>query len=560
MDGARRSPLIRRAFTVKRASSMSDLAVTTDPPSRSPLSHEVERRRTFAIISHPDAGKTTLTEKLLLFGGAINLAGQVRAKGERRNTRSDWMKIERERGISVVTSVMTFEFGGLVFNLLDTPGHEDFSEDTYRTLTAVDSAVMVIDAAKGIEARTRKLFEVCRLRDIPIITFINKMDRESRDTFDLMDEIEKTLALDTTPMTWPVGRGRDFLGTYDVRNGGVRLLEGGGAKTGAALEIEPDELTRFNPHLDVAGLKDELALVTEACKPFDLESFREGHLTPVYFGSALRNFGVGDLLEGLGQFAPPPRAQESDLRKVEASEPRMSAFVFKIQANMDPNHRDRIAFARLCSGKLSRGMKAKLVRTGKSMPLASPQFFFAQDRSVADEAFAGDVVGIPNHGTLRIGDTLTEGEDLTFVGVPSFAPEILRRVRLTDAMKAKKLKEALQQMSEEGVVQVFRPRDGAPALVGVVGPLQLDVLKARLDAEYSLPVEFEVSEFQLARWISSDDRKKLEDFIAANASSIADDVDGDPVYLARNEFYLGYTQERAEGITFANVKDVKKSV
>jgi peptide chain release factor 3 len=537
---------------------MSDLAVTAESPSRSPLASEVARRRTFAIISHPDAGKTTLTEKLLLFGGAINLAGQVKAKGERRNTRSDWMKIERERGISVVTSVMTFEFEGLVFNLLDTPGHEDFSEDTYRTLTAVDSAVMVIDAAKGIEARTRKLFEVCRLRDIPIITFINKMDRESRDTFELLDEIEKTLALDTTPMTWPVGRGRDFVGTYDVHSGGIRLLEGGGAKTGAAQQIELDELTRYNQNLDISALKDELELATSACKPFELDAFREGHLTPVYFGSALRNFGVGDLLEGLGQFAPQPRAQESDLRKVDAAEARMSAFVFKIQANMDPNHRDRIAFARLCSGKLSRGMKARLVRTGKSMSLTSPQFFFAQDRALADEAFAGDVVGIPNHGTLRIGDTLTEGEELTFVGVPSFAPEIVRRVRLTDAMKAKKLKEALQQMSEEGVVQVFRPRDGAPALVGVVGPLQLDVLKARLDAEYSLPVEFEVSEFQLARWVSSDDKKKLEAFIAGNASSIADDVDGDPVYLAKNEFYLGYTKERAEGITFSNVKDVKK--
>ncbi|MET3910857.1 peptide chain release factor 3 [Bradyrhizobium sp. S3.3.6] len=537
---------------------MSDIATTAESPARSPLAAEVSRRRTFAIISHPDAGKTTLTEKLLLFGGAINLAGQVKAKGERRNTRSDWMKIERERGISVVTSVMTFEFEGLVFNLLDTPGHEDFSEDTYRTLTAVDSAVMVIDAAKGIEARTRKLFEVCRLRDIPIITFINKMDRESRDVFELLDEIEKTLALDTTPMTWPVGRGRDFLGTYDVANGGVRLLEGGGAKTGAAQQIEIAELAKLNANLDISAVKDELELVTEASKPFELDAFREGHLTPVYFGSALRNFGVGDLLDGLGKFAPEPRAQDSDQRKVEATDPRMSAFVFKIQANMDPNHRDRIAFARLCSGKLSRGMKAKLVRTGKSMPLSSPQFFFAQDRSVADEAFAGDVVGIPNHGTLRIGDTLTEGEDFNFVGVPSFAPEIVRRVRLTDAMKAKKLKEALQQMSEEGVVQVFRPRDGAPALVGVVGALQLDVLKARLEAEYSLPVEFEVSEFQLARWVSSEDRKKLDTFLAANTSSIADDVDGDPVYLARNEFYLGYTRERAEGIEFTNVKDVKK--
>src|SRR5437660_9807264 len=383
------------------------------------------------------------------------------------------------------------------------------------------------------------------------------MDREIRDTFELLDEIEKTLALDTTPMTWPVGRCRDFLGTYDLATGGVRLLEGGGAKTGAALEIDIAELAGRNANLDVGAIKDELELVTEACKPFELDAFREGHLTPVYFGSALRNFGVGDLLEGLGRFAPEPRAQESDLRKVEAAEPRMSAFVFKIQANMDPNHRDRIAFARLCSGKLSRGMKAKLVRTGKTMPLSSPQFFFAQDRSVADEAFAGDVVGIPNHGSLRIGDTLTEGEDLTFVGVPSFAPEIVRRVRLTDAMKAKKLKEALQQMSEEGVVQVFRPRDGAPALVGVVGLLQLDVLKARLDAEYSLPVEFEVSEFQLARWISSDDRKRLDEFAEANRAGIADDLDGDLVYLARSQFYLDYTRERAPGIVFTDVKDVK---
>lgn len=537
---------------------MSDIALSADSAAQSPLAAEVARRRTFAIISHPDAGKTTLTEKLLLFGGAINLAGQVKAKGERRNTRSDWMKIERDRGISVVTSVMTFEFQGHVFNLLDTPGHEDFSEDTYRTLTAVDSAIMVIDAAKGIEARTLKLIEVCRLRDIPIITFVNKMDRESRDMFDLLDEIEKTLALDTVPINWPVGRGRDFVGTYDIETGGIRLLEGGGAKTGAAEKIEISDLATRNPNLDADEIAGELELVKEAGKPFDLQSFREGHMTPVYFGSALRNFGVGDLLEGLGRFAPSPRAQESNLRKVEADEPRMSAFVFKIQANMDPNHRDRIAFARLCSGKLTRGMKAKLVRTGKNMSLSSPQFFFAQDRAIADEAYAGDVVGIPNHGTLRIGDTLTDGEDITFIGVPSFAPEIVRRVRLGDAMKAKKLKEALQQMSEEGVVQVFRPRDGAPALVGVVGPLQLDVLKARLDAEYQLPVSFEVSEFSLARWISSEDKKKLDTFMSSNNSGVADDVDGDPVFLAKNDFYLNYTKERAEGIVFSDIKDVKK--
>jgi peptide chain release factor 3 len=536
-------------------------AVTAHSAVVSPLAAEVARRRTFAIISHPDAGKTTLTEKLLLFGGAINLAGQVKAKRDRRTTRSDWMKIERERGISVVTSVMTFEYGGTVFNLLDTPGHEDFSEDTYRTLTAVDSAVMVIDAAKGIEARTRKLFEVCRLRDIPIITFINKMDRESRDPFDLLDEIEKTLALDTTPMTWPIGRGRDFIGTMEVATGGVRLMDGAGPKTGSktglAGRMDFTEIAALNLNLDAAALAEEFAIVKAACRPFDLTSFREGHLTPVFFGSALKNFGVGDLLDGFAAYAPPPRAQAADVRRVEADEPAMTAFVFKIQANMDPNHRDRIAFARLCSGKLTRGMRAKHVRTGKSIGLHAPHFFFAQDRAIADEAFAGDVVGIPNHGSLRIGDTLTEGEALNFVGVPSFAPEIIRRVRLTDAMKAKKLKQALQEMAEEGVVQVFRPTDGAPALIGVVGPLQLDVLRDRLATEYGLPVEFDPSEFQLARWISAADRKKLEDFAEANRSGIADDLDGDLVYLARSQFYLDYTRERAPGIVFTDVKDVK---
>ncbi len=524
----------------------------------SPLAAEIERRRTFAIISHPDAGKTTLTEKLLLFGGAINLAGQVKAKRDRRATRSDWMTIERERGISVVTSVMTFEFGGHVFNLLDTPGHEDFSEDTYRTLTAVDSAVMVIDAAKGIEARTRKLFEVCRLRDIPIVTFINKMDREARDPFDLLDEIEKTLALDTAPITWPIGRGRDFVGTYELETGRVRLLEGDGPKTGAAQTMSFDEIAKLNPMLDIGALKEELELAKEGTKNFDLAAFREGHLTPVFFGSALKNFGVGDLLDALGGYAPPPRDQKAAQRTVEATEPRMSAFVFKIQANMDPNHRDRIAFARLCSGKLNRGMKAKLIRTGKPMTLSAPQFFFAQDRSVADEAYAGDVVGIPNHGTLRIGDTLTEGEQIEFVGVPNFAPEILKRVRLGDPMKAKKLKEALQQMAEEGVVQVFRPLDGAPALVGVVGPLQLDVLKARLSAEYSLDIDYETPEFQLARWVSADDPKLIDQFVEANYSSVAEDLDGDRVFMARNQFILDYTRERSPGIVFTDIKDVKE--
>jgi len=530
---------------------------TSSNSARSQLAVEVDRRRTFAIISHPDAGKTTLTEKLLLFGGAIQLAGQVKAKRDRRSTRSDWMAIERERGISVVTSVMTFEYGDHVFNLLDTPGHEDFSEDTYRTLTAVDSAVMVIDAAKGIEARTRKLFEVCRMRDIPIITFINKMDRESRDPFEIMDEIEKTLALDTTPATWPIGQGRDFIGTLDIATGDVRLVQSDGHTTGKLQKMSVQELATLNPNLDAGKIQNEFDLVKEACKPFDLEAFREGHLTPVFFGSAIKNFGVVDLLNALGAVAPAPRAQSADKRVVDAAENNMSAFVFKIQANMDPNHRDRMAFVRLCSGKLSRGMKAKQVRTGKTIGLHAPQFFFAQDRTVADEAYAGDVVGIPNHGNLRIGDTLTEGEDLNFVGVPSFAPEILRRVALPDAMKAKKLKQALQELAEEGVVQVFRPTDGSPAMVGVVGPLQLDVLKARLNAEYGLEVRWDQSEFQLARWIKAEDAKIFDKFVNSYRSAIAEDLDGDLVFLARNDFNLDYTGQQSPGIEFTNVKDVQ---
>jgi peptide chain release factor 3 len=530
----------------------------TDAAAPTAFTTEVERRRTFAIISHPDAGKTTLTEKLLLFGGAIQLAGQVKAKRDRRSTRSDWLAIERDRGISVVTSVMTFDYAGRMFNLLDTPGHEDFSEDTYRTLTAVDSAVMVIDAAKGIEPRTRKLFEVCRLRDIPIITFINKMDRESRDPFELLDEIEKTLALDTAPMTWPVGRGRDFIGTIDIESGGVRLLEGDAGTAGTLREMTIDALAALNKNLDAATIGGELDLVRDACKRFDAKGFAEGHLTPVFFGSALKNFGVGDLLDALAAMAPPPRAQAADKRTVAATEPGMSAFVFKIQANMDPNHRDRIAFVRLCSGKLVRGMKVKQVRSGKTITLNAPQFFFAQNRALAEEAYAGDVVGIPNHGTLRIGDSLTEGEDLNFVGVPNFAPEILRRVRLPDAMKAKKLKEALAQLAEEGVAQVFRPHDGSPAMVGVVGPLQLDVLKARLAAEYGLDVDWSPSEFQLARWIAADDRKTFDEFVKVRPSAIADDFDDDLVFMARNAFDLEYTGEHNRGITFTDVKDIHK--
>jgi peptide chain release factor 3 len=384
------------------------------------------------------------------------------------------------------------------------------------------------------------------------------MDRESRDPFELLDEIEKTLALDTAPMTWPVGRGRDFAGTYELATGEMRLIAEDG-RTVAPQPLDLAALAAKNPMLDAAAVEEELALVKEACRPFDFAAFREGHLTPVFFGSALKNFGVKDLLDALAAFAPPPRAQSASARRIDAQEPAMTAFVFKIQANMDPNHRDRIAFARLCSGKLTRGMKAKLTRTGKPITLAQPQFFFAQDRALADQAYAGDVVGIPNHGTLRIGDTLTEGEEIAFLGVPNFAPEILRRVKLGDPMKAKKLKEALQQMAEEGVVQVFRPLDGAPALVGVVGPLQLDVLKVRLAQEYGLDIGFDTPEFQLARWIGSDDPKVLNDFVQAHYSSCAEDLDGDRVFMARNQFILDYTRERAPGLVFTDIKDVKKA-
>ncbi len=500
---------------------------------------EIARRRTFAIISHPDAGKTTLTERLLRAGGAIQLAGNVRAKGERRRTRSDWMGIERERGISVVTSVMTFEYGGCVFNLLDTPGHEDFSEDTYRTLTAVDSAVMVIDAAKGIEARTRKLFEICRLRDIPILTFVNKMDREARDPFELLDEVSNTLALDTAPVTWPIGRAATFAGTYDLRTREVHTAE--------PLSQADDRMI---------AMAEEIDLARAALPEFERDGFNAGHLTPVFFGSAIKEIGVTDLLDSLVAFGPPPRAQPADTRIVDASEDKLTALVFKIQANMDPNHRDRIAFARVCSGKLERGMRLRQVRTGKLIPLHAPQFFFARDRQIADEAYAGDVVGIPNHGTLRIGDTLSEEEDINFVGVPYFAPEILRRVRLDDAMKAKKLRQALQELAEEGVVQLFRPQDGSPPIVGVVGTLQLDVLIARLQGEYGVGIGFEGVPYALARWISGE-KSAIDKFSQVQRTAMADDVDGDPVFLASSTFSLRRVSEQNEGLVFRDIKDVR---
>ena len=537
---------------------MPVLEVLPDPNARL-AGHPVGLRRTFAIISHPDAGKTTLTEKLLLFGGAIHVAGAVKARGVARRAHSDWMKIEQQRGISVTASVMHFDYGGAVFNLLDTPGHEDFSEDTYRTMTAVDSAVMVIDASRGIEARTRKLFEICRLRDVPIITFINKMDRESRDPIELMDEIASTLALDVTPMSWPAGSGRNFKGTYDVAHDRMLLFDTAHReRLGEVIKCEgitDPKLETSLPQEQYRKLAEDVELVRAAYPAFDLESYRAGHLTPVFFGSAYNNFGVRELLDALVTWAPSPRPQPAEPRPIEPMDPKVSGFVFKVQANMDPNHRDRLAFLRLCSGKFKRGMKLTQIGTGKVLSVNSPILFFGRDREIVDEAWPGDIIGIPNHGILRVGDTLTEGEQIKIVGIPNFAPEILRRVRLEDPMKSKQLKRALEDLAEEGVTQVFRPVVGADYIVGVVGQLQFDVLKTRADAEYQIKIDLEPAPFETARWISAQSKADLDQFMSANRGGMSVDRDGSPVFLARNAWELGYVAEKNPGIKFSNIRE-----
>jgi peptide chain release factor 3 len=519
----------------------------------------IARRRTFAIISHPDAGKTTLTEKLLLFGGAIQMAGAVKARGEARRARSDWMKVEQERGISVTASVMTFDYAGCTFNLLDTPGHEDFSEDTYRTLTAVDSAVMVIDAAKGIETQTRKLFEVCRLRDVPIVTFINKLDREGRDPFELLSEIEETLQLHVTPASWPIGMGQSFLGCYDLFNDRLLLMERGRRDVATEGEVcrglDDPKLDRLLPANALARLREEVEMARGLCPPFDLETYREGHLTPVYFGSALNNFGVRDLLDGLVRIAPPPRPQPTAGRTVDPSEDKVTGFVFKIQANMDPKHRDRIAFVRLCSGRFERGMKLLHVRSGKTLAVHNPVLFMARDRELAEEAWAGDILGLPNHGTLRIGDALTEGEELRFTGIPSFAPELLRRVRPEDPMRAKHLGKALLQLAEEGAAQIFKSRHGSEWIVGVAGALQFDVLADRIRTEYNIPVHLESTSLYTARWVEADDSQLLKRFTSANDGSMAEDHNGLPVFLARNAWHLKSTGEDWPGLRFLTTRE-----
>ena len=520
---------------------------------------QLNDRRTFAIISHPDAGKTTLTEKLLYFGGAIHLAGEVKARGANRRARSDWMKIEQQRGISVTSSVMTFEKDGITFNLLDTPGHEDFSEDTYRTLTAVDSAVMVIDAARGIEAQTRKLFEVCRLRSVPIITFVNKVDREGRDAFDLLDEIADMLALDVTPMSWPVGMGGEFEGIYDLYANRLMQPQGGSreflGKAAQFTGLDDPALASTLSAVGLAKLREDAELALGGYGAFDAEAYRAGDQTPVYFGSALKDFGVGELIDALARHAPGPRPQPAEPLPVSPDRADVTGFVFKVQANMDPQHRDRIAFMRLCSGVFKRGMKLTPTGHGKPIAIHSPILFFAQNRELADEAFPGDIIGIPNHGTLRVGDTLSERADVRFTGLPNFAPEILRRVALKDPTKTKQLRKALDDMAEEGVTQVFYPDIGSNWIIGVVGQLQLEVLLSRLEAEYKVDAALEMAPFETARWISAAEPADLKAFVDLNRGAMAKDRDGNPVFMAKSNWEVGYIVDRYPKVKFAATRE-----
>lgn len=524
-----------------------------------PIRNEIAQRRTFAIISHPDAGKTTLTEKLLLFGGAIQMAGMVKGKKDQRAATSDWMSIEQERGISVTASVMTFEYTDCTVNLLDTPGHKDFSEDTYRTLTAVDSAVMVLDAAKGIEEQTRKLFEVCRLRDMPIITFINKMDREAQEPFALLDEIEHTLALDVTPVTWPIGMGERFKGCYDLIHDTFYLFEAGqGERLQEGIElkgVDDPRLAEIVPERELVTFREEVEMVRAMCKPFDRKAYLEGHLTPVFFGSALNNFGVRELLQAICSTAPAPLPQAAVERTIMPEEEKFSGFVFKIQANMDKQHRDRIAFVRICSGTYKRGMKVLHVRSGKTLALNNPVQFLARTREVAEEAWPGDILGIPNHGNLNIGDTLTEGEKLHVTGIPSFAPELFQRVVLTDPMKTKQLKKALEQLAQEGASQIFKPLNGTDWVIGVVGQLQFDVIATRLKEEYGVQGRFEGVSYRSARWAQSDDKAALEVFREKHLHNLAEDVYGALTYLAPNDWHIQRIQDEFPKLTFAKTRE-----
>jgi peptide chain release factor 3 len=522
------------------------------------LSQEVERRRTFAIVSHPDAGKTTLTEKLLLFGGAIQLAGTVKGRKAARHATSDWMRLEQQRGISVTSSVMQFPYGGCVVNLLDTPGHEDFSEDTYRTLTAVDSALMVIDCAKGVEERTIKLMEVCRLRDTPIMTFINKLDREGRAPIELLDEIERVLGIATAPVTWPIGMGRELKGIYHLAEDRIYVYEAGErGRVGENQIIDGlhSEAGRALLGDGAASFDNEIELVRGATQAFEIEAYRAGRQTPVFFGSAISNFGVEELLKAFTTFAPGPQPRATRQRPVEAAEPKLSGFVFKIQANMDPAHRDRIAFLRLCSGRYTRGMKMHHVRLDKDVRIADALTFLAADRSAADDAYAGDIIGLHNHGTINIGDSFTEGEELVFTGIPNFAPELFRRAVLKDPLKAKALSKGLGQLCEEGATQLFRPLRNNDQILGAVGPLQFEVVAFRLQDEYSVQCAFEPIGVQTARWVYCDDERKLAEFRTKAYDHLAVDHGGSLVYLAPSRVNLGLTIERWPEISFRETRE-----
>ncbi|WP_217522842.1 peptide chain release factor 3 [Vibrio metschnikovii] len=527
--------------------------------STTPFIGEVSKRRTFAIISHPDAGKTTITEKVLLFGRAIQTAGTVKGRGSAQHAKSDWMEMEKERGISVTTSVMQFPYQNALVNLLDTPGHEDFSEDTYRTLTAVDSCLMVIDAAKGVEDRTRKLMEVTRLRDTPIITFMNKLDREIRDPMELLDEVEDELNIACAPITWPIGCGKAFKGVYHIHRDETILYSSGQGHT-----IQEQRVIKGLNNLeldtqigtDLANqLREELELVLGASHEFDLELFMQGALTPVFFGTALGNFGVDHMLDGLTEWAPAPLARQANERVVEATEEKFSGFVFKIQANMDPKHRDRIAFMRIVSGTYKQGMKMNHVRLGKQVSISDAVTFMAGDRSRAEEAFAGDIIGLHNHGTIQIGDTFTQGESLKFSGIPNFAPELFRRIRLRDPLKQKQLLKGLVQLSEEGAVQVFRPLQNNDLIVGAVGVLQFDVVVARLKSEYNVEAIYEGVNVATARWVECADAKKLEEFKRKNQSNLALDGGDNLAYIAPTMVNLNLAQERAPEIIFRATRE-----
>ena len=525
----------------------------TDPTFSPELLRDVSQRRTFAIISHPDAGKTTLTEKLLLFGGAIQMAGTVKARKSARHATSDWMEVEKQRGISVTSSVMQFDYAGNTINLLDTPGHEDFSEDTYRVLTAVDAAVMVIDAAKGVEAQTIKLLNVCRLRNTPIITFVNKMDREVREPIELLEEIESVLKIDCAPITWPIGMGKRFHGVYHLLNQRLMRFSPGEEKISAAQELI-DGLN--NPLLDkwfpdeVARLREDVELIQGASTPFNLARFLAGQQSPVFFGSGINNFGVQEILHALVYWAPPPQARDGGTRLVQPAEKPFTGFVFKIQANMDPKHRDRIAFFRICSGRYSAGMKVQHMRLGREMKLANALTFMANERVHMEDGVAGDIIGIHNHGQLQIGDTLTEGEALGFKGIPYFSPEMFRTARPRDPFKAKQLQKGLRELGEEGAIQVFETATGGDMLLGAVGQLQFEVVASRLTAEYKVDAIYDPADIYTARWLTFSDENTRRNFEKEQYARVARDVDGNPVYLATNRYNLNIVIEKWPKVTF----------